>query len=241
MKAILPVAICAAFCSLVMLTSSSCAYDSVCPGEFPCDSVAIEPCDSNLVYFEDDVLPLLVANCAISGCHDAASAQDGVILTDYTNVVNTGDVRAGEPDKSELYEVLIDSDPDKRMPPSGPLLPNQIQLIKDWIEEGAKDLKCDPGGGSGGGGCDIIDVSYAQVVKPVLETNCISCHNSGSPSGGIQLNSVEAVRSAQNGNRFFGSINHELGFSSMPQGGAKLDRCTLDQIKSWIDDGMRDN
>lgn len=39
------------------------------------------PCDPDVVYFETQVLPFLVSNCAMAGCHNAASHQDGVTWT----------------------------------------------------------------------------------------------------------------------------------------------------------------
>src|SRR5689334_5881853 len=38
------------------------------------------PCDADSVYFANTVLPLFISNCAKSGCHDAASHQEGIIL-----------------------------------------------------------------------------------------------------------------------------------------------------------------
>jgi len=49
------------------------------------------------------VLPLLVANCARSGCHDNISRAKGIVLTDYPQVMSTGKVKAGKPADSKLY------------------------------------------------------------------------------------------------------------------------------------------
>ena len=75
----------------------------------------------------------------MSGCHDDGSHQDGVVLTSYEKVMATADVRPGRPDNSDLYEVLIETDPDKKMPrpPRNPLTNTQIGQIKKWIEQGA--------------------------------------------------------------------------------------------------------
>ena len=72
-----------------------------------------DTCSLDTVYFVNDVLPIFIANCAYSGCHDEASQQDGVILTDYDNIINTADVRAGDPDGSDLYEAITETDPQK--------------------------------------------------------------------------------------------------------------------------------
>ncbi|MEZ4688545.1 MAG: c-type cytochrome domain-containing protein [Bacteroidia bacterium] len=224
-----------------MSVYSSCTNDYICPDSYPCDTTTTNnttDCDTNLVYFEKEVLPILVSNCAKSGCHDEATAEEGVILNSYDNVMK--EIKANDPGDSELFEVITESDPDKIMPPppESPLTSAQIQLIRDWIEEGAKNLKCDS---TGGGNCVTTNVSWAQFVKPTLDTWCVGCHNARGPSGGIVLETLANVRSVQSNNQFYGAISHQAGFSQMPQGQARLDQCTLDKIKSWIDDGMKDN
>jgi hypothetical protein len=104
-----------------------------------------KPCDPDTVYFERDLLPLLLSSCAKAGCHDAATARDGVILDSYANVIATGDVKPGNPDGSDLYEVLVEDRPEKRMPPPPlPALSNdQIAMVRKWILQGAKNLTCD--------------------------------------------------------------------------------------------------
>ncbi len=103
------------------------------------------PCHPDTVYFERDLLPVLRSSCAKSGCHDVESAVDGVILDSYVNVLETGDIKPGNPDGSDLYEVLVEDDPDKRMPPSWlpPLTNDQIAMVRKWILQGAQNLFCD--------------------------------------------------------------------------------------------------
>jgi hypothetical protein len=103
------------------------------------------PCHPDTVYFQRDILPLLNSSCAKAGCHDAASAMDGVILDNYASVMATADVRPGNPNGSDLYEVLVEDRPEKRMPPPplDPLSSEQIAMIRKWILQGAKDLTCD--------------------------------------------------------------------------------------------------
>ncbi len=62
-----------------------------------------QPCNPDSVYFQTQVLPLLVANCARSGCHDNISRAKGIVLTDYPQVMSTGKVKAGKPADSKLY------------------------------------------------------------------------------------------------------------------------------------------
>ncbi|NDH90530.1 MAG: hypothetical protein EBZ22_06560 [Flavobacteriia bacterium] len=89
-----------------LLLGSSCTHEPLNPIDpNPTDTTGTggRVCDPDTVYFQQDVLPLIVSSCAMSGCHDAASAQDGVVLTSYTSIMTTGDVKAGQPNNSELY------------------------------------------------------------------------------------------------------------------------------------------
>ena len=85
----------------------SCQHDPIV--QPPVDTGS--SCDPSVIYFEKDVLPIITANCAYSGCHNAASKKDGIILDNYNNVIKTGKIKTGNASGSKLYEVMIDKDP----------------------------------------------------------------------------------------------------------------------------------
>lgn len=194
------------------------------------------PCDPEVIYFEKDILPILKGNCAFSGCHDAASASDGVILDNYDDVISTGEVKAFDLGDSELYEVITENDPDKVMPPTGKLDNETINLIAQWILQGAQNLKCDEEGD-----CETANVSYDGFVKGVFATSCNGCHSTAAAFGGVILDNYNNVLTQVNNGKLYGSINWDQGFSRMPQGQDQLDQCSIDKIKSWIDDGAPNN
>ena len=89
-----------------------------------------------------EVRSLLAARCY--ACHgpDAESRKAGLRLdTSEGQRSETGSsvvVIPGDPDSSLLLQRVMASDPVHRMPPSGPPLePEELQLIQDWISEGA--------------------------------------------------------------------------------------------------------
>lgn len=206
----------------------------------PDTTIAGTPCDPDVIYFELDVLPILRSNCAKSGCHDENTAQDGVILTSYESVMATADVRPFNLSGSDLYEVITEDDPDKRMPqpPNPRLTAAQINLISAWILQGAKNESCDPSAG----GCDTENVSYSQDIRPIIENNCLGCHRGANPVGGFVLETYDDVLAKVNDGRLYGAVSWQTGFVPMPLGASEpLPECDLGKIKAWIDAGAPDN
>ena len=201
--------------------------------------VVLPPCNDDLVYFQTDVLPILVSNCTFSGCHNPTDAADGVILTNFADVFNTGDVRPFDLDGTDLYEVLVDPDEDDRMPPlpRSRLSNQQITTIAQWILQGAEDLECEQQPAN----CDTLEVSFTSTVQPIIIDKCQGCHSGSSPSGDLSLTNHAEIQVPALDGRLYGVIARLDGFPAMPQGGDRLPQCDIDQIKSWIDAGAQDN
>lgn len=196
------------------------------------------PCEPAVIYFDRDILPIFTTNCAFSGCHNEQSAQNDVVLTDYDNVINTGDVRPFRLDNNKIFEVIVDGDEDDRMPlaPRDPLTPEQINMIANWILQGAQNLKCDFEEV-----CKIDIVSYSQDIRPILDNGCIGCHNGNNPSGEIILEDYLGVKTAAESGRLLGAISWEAGYVNMPLGGSKRSECSIRMIESWITQGLKNN
>jgi len=195
------------------------------------------PCDPDTIYFQNTVLPLLQSSCAIQDCHDVNGASEGVILTDYTQVMNTGGIQPGNPQDSEIYEKMTEDDPDKIMPPPprSPLTAAQTNLVYQWILQGAKNNYCESDD------CDSVNVTFSQVVWPVIQNRCFGCHSGSFPSGGISLDSWENVKTIAGTGQLLGVITHASGYSPMPKNGSKLSNCNIAQIRKWINDGTPNN
>ena len=89
--------------------------------------------------------------------------------------------------------------------------------------------------------CKTQNMSYTEDVLPILERNCLSCHNNASQQGGVNLEGYQALKSWVDNGAFLGSIKWEPGFSGMPQGGPPLPDCDLSKIEAWINQGALDN
>lgn len=88
----------------------------------------------------------------------------------------------------------------------------------------------------GGLDCDTLNVKYSEVIDPILDRNCVSCHFTGSNGTGVSLQNYADVKVVVDNGRLLGAINHEPGYSPMPQGG-ELDDCTISKIEAWVNKG----
>ena len=87
------------------------------------------------VSFQEDILPILQASCAVPGCHAAPNPPKGLNLETYADFEKGGVFNPGD-SKGSVVIRRIDGG---GMPPGAPLAKDQIQLFKDWIDEGAKN------------------------------------------------------------------------------------------------------
>jgi len=87
--------------------------------------------------FARDVQPIFRQNCI--GCHGPTKQTNGLRVDRRSSVMKPGSRRVmpGSLENSFLYHRLIGSEFGIQMPPTGPLHPEQIQIIKAWIEQGA--------------------------------------------------------------------------------------------------------
>ena len=194
---------------------------------------AEDPCPTGIINFKREIQPIISANCAFSGCHDAITAEDDVILDTYENIMK--EVIPFDPNNSELYESIIETNPDDVMPPPpyDLLSSAQINLIKDWINQGAMDVVC--------GGCDTTAVTFSGDVYPIMQAQCLVCHNDNRQDGGVNLDSYDLIKARGSNGKLMGTIEHQAGYNPMPPSGVKIDQCFIDKLNAWINDGMPNN
>lgn len=210
----------------------ACTHEPTNPNSTPPTVSTI--CSPDSVYFVNEVMPIISSNCAMSGCHDAITRAEGVVLINYATVMEY--VRAGRATSSELYEVIIATNPDKRMPPPprSPLTATQIAKIQKWINQGAKNNSCI-------GSCDTTQFTYAAVIKPIMDNKCAGCHKTGNLGGNVDVSTYNGTKVVALNGKLLGSISHQAGYSPMPKNSAKLSDCEITQVRRWIAAGSLNN
>lgn len=198
------------------------------------DPVNPDPCDPDSVYFAQSILPLLVSGCAQPDCHDAITHEEGVRLYDYSHIMQI--VSAGNPNGSELMEVLYETGNDL-MPPvdaGGPFTQDQKDMIALWISQGALNNSCTPD-------CDPTAFTFAATIQPMIDNYCTGCHSGSNPDGGLALVTYADISGSALDGSLMSSLTATNGYTLMPYLSNALVQCKIDQVQAWIDAGAPNN
>lgn len=200
-----------------------------------------DPCDPDSTYFANDIAPLLNAYCGSSECHDSVDPEKDINVTSYASIMNSDDGEFVIPfdlSRSNLWEAVTEPDinDDGHMPPADEpqLSQDQLDLLSQWINQGAMNNSCVAD-------CDTsLAITFSGVVMPIIQNNCVGCHDSNSPEADIPLTNYAEVSAAAEGN-MMDALTGTNSASLMPDGTTGLPQCMIDQIQQWIDDGMPNN
>jgi len=81
-------------------------------------------------------------------------------------------------------------------------------------------------------------ISFSNDVMPIIQANCINCHDQGNASGGFDFSSYTSI--SANANAILNSMKAN-GYQLMPIGGPALPDSTIQKISCWINQGKQDN
>jgi hypothetical protein len=178
------------------------------------------------ICFERDVLPIFVSNCAMSGCHDSKTREEGYELTNYATITSKG-IKPGNPNDSKIWESIDEGE----MPPNNSLTAEQKAIIKTWIADGAKN------GVGCVSNCDSTVYTYSGAISGIITTYCKGCHTNPGASANLDLNSYSNVKAAAESGKLLNSVMGTNAYTIMPPSGNKLSDCQITQIKKWITNG----
>ena len=112
--------------AFVLTTFSSCFTDNS-ESLYPAGTA----CNTDSVTYSAVVKPIFTQNCALSGCHNTASAMNGVILDTYTGAKAIAD-------NGKLVGVITHAQGFTHMPKDRPKMDDcTIAQITKWVNNGA--------------------------------------------------------------------------------------------------------
>lgn len=95
---------------LLPLIIWSCKHEPIIPN-LPVNPPLKGFCDPDSVYFQNQILPLLVSNCTEAGCHNEQDHQEGIVLTTYQRLLATvTHVTQNDWEKNKLIKSLQETD-----------------------------------------------------------------------------------------------------------------------------------
>jgi hypothetical protein len=89
--------------------------------------------------------------------------------------------------------------------------------------------------------CDTVNITWSGTVLPILQNNCLECHNETLNYNGIKYTSYANTLVPVSDGRFRGVTNRLPGYVQMPYLRPKLNSCTLGKLNTWLDDGAPEN
>jgi len=98
------------------------------------EPVKADPAPTGAVSFMRDIAPVLQKSCV--ECHSARKRKADYDVS--THAAALEGVVPGKPESSDLYMSLLGKGR-KKMPPKGPLPAAQIEMVRKWIADGAKN------------------------------------------------------------------------------------------------------
>jgi hypothetical protein len=189
--------------------------------------------------YNNDVRPVFEKSCL--PCHGPQTKNSGLDLSSRDGLLKGGEhgpaIVPGDPKASLLYK-LVSQEAEPHMPYKGDRLPQEtIDRIAEWIKAGAP---FEPAASADA-------ALFQSQIKPLLEANCLRCHNSQIKRSGLDLSTREALlRGGDTGpvvvpgdaksSVLYKRIS-QLEQPGMPFGGQKLPGAAIAQIADWINAG----
>jgi ankyrin repeat protein/mono/diheme cytochrome c family protein len=106
----------------------------------PAPHAQLPPPAASTVDYEKDVKPILAQHCY--SCHGLTAQQAGLRLDQRQPALRGGDygpvIVPGKSAESKFIKRLVDGDGGLQMPPSGALSPEEIGILRAWIDQGAE-------------------------------------------------------------------------------------------------------
>ncbi|OWK40227.1 PSD1 and planctomycete cytochrome C domain-containing protein [Fimbriiglobus ruber] len=105
------------------------------------EPAALAASPEKIAFFESKVRPLLLTQCI--ECHGESKQKGGLRLDSRAAWLKGGSsgpaILPGKPDESALIAAVRYQDKDLQMPPKKPMSPQEIEILAEWVRQGAID------------------------------------------------------------------------------------------------------
>lgn len=202
--------------SLIVITFATCKHEPIVKivGNGTLDDSTYTIPTNDSVCFNTQILPIVVASCAQSGCHTT--------LNNYANIkLNASTILSYA---SKTTGKVMPPKPQPRMDTAS------INLIKRWIKEGTLNRICTANV------CDTANVKYTTHIAPIMNIYCKGCHNTTNAGGAVNLDNYNSTKTCTTTGKMICTITAS-GCAIMPKGGPSLSKCDIRKIQIWAATG----
>lgn len=197
----------------------------------------------------DEVKQIFVKHCY--ECHRFTEAKGGVKIMNYPLLVSKRRVVVpGQPDRSEVHQLLVIADEKKRMPPAPypRLQPSEIDTVRCWIAAGAPPFPKWDALPPGFNPTLLVPSTVSGQAMGLLRKHCQECHRPGNAQAGILIldhgllvGKRKGVISGQpDRSRVMQLITAPANTKHMPpRPRPRLVPAEIDILRRWIAEGQR--
>ncbi|HYG51821.1 MAG TPA: hypothetical protein VD905_13010 [Flavobacteriales bacterium] len=89
--------------------------------------------------------------------------------------------------------------------------------------------------------CELDSARYTEHVRPIIDANCMSCHNDTDAEGGITLTTHADVSFLALDGILIHAIKQDGQAIAMPKDAPKMHECEIHAIELWAQQGALDN
>lgn len=156
-------------------------------------------------------------------CHGAGTANAGVRLDTYANVIENLDraqaaIHAGT------------------MPPTGPLESGLTELLDGWVSNGVPESSPVPTPVPTPAPPTGIP-TFAELSSSLFTPRCIACHSSFKTIEGVRKRVAPGDPASSD---LFLRVAKATGSGKMPPSGSRLTQNQIERLRGWIANGAKD-
>ncbi len=199
------------------------------------------------VDFSKQVQPILSTNCTM--CHKGGSAPAGLQLDSAAGLMkgsSSGGVIVAGKSKDSLLVQRISDTTGAQMPPTGPLSKDQIKIITDWVDQGAKlDVPVEAAAPAPAPAArpvppppSVTAIASAAIEHSYFQAYCFTCHSGPSAPMGLELDKLDTANVEKNAEKWE-KVVWKLRAGMMPPSGMRRpDGKTLEAMVVYLENEL---
>jgi len=198
------------------------------------------------VDFGKQVQPIFDGNCTV--CHKGASAPAGLHLDTAAGLMKgsaSGGVILPGNSKDSLLVQRISDTTGSQMPPSGPLTKDQIKIITDWVDQGAKADVGPIQAATLAAAAPAIPrppsvaaIASAAAERTYLQAYCMTCHSGPDAPMGMEIDKLDTAHVEKNAEKWEKVVLKLRAGMMPPSGNARPDAKTYDAMIVYLENEL---